>query len=196
MDSARSRLALMYIALAAIVFMPGCAYQRSTPYPSDWPRLITGTQCGQLSGRFANQPVATARHGRVDATAPERGYLSVLLQQGTLGSYDNLQASIDSVRIDTDSKTVWLYSTAPTVETAALDRDWVCLSSGELTRTFNQKVESEASILDDVTLHVTLASTEAGSLVAHIVVNRKNVFSFEDSRWEIWALFERLTSQP
>jgi len=91
---------------------------------------------------------------------------------------------------------VWLYSTAPTIETAALDPGWVCLSSGELTRTFIQKVESEASILDDVTLQVTLTSTEAGSLVAHIVVNRKNVFSFEDSRWEEWALFERLTSQP
>ena len=192
MDSAIPRSAHRTLAIAAIVCMLGCAYQKSTPYPPDWPQLATGTHCGQLSGRFANQPVVTTRSKRVGASATERGYLSALLQQGTLNPYDHGQSAIVTVEIDTDSRTVWLHSKESSTEVAALDPGWVCLSSGELARTFIQHVQSEGAILDDVTLRVTLATTTAGSLVAHIVVNRRNVFSLTDSRWEEWALFDRL----
>jgi hypothetical protein len=182
---------ILFLSCASV----SCAVRDFVPYPNDWPKRLLGLSCAQMSGRYANSaialsPTSTERGSQL----PNKGFLSAILELGSLAFFDQRQFQISSVEIETDGRIeVTLYfEDSPAGLRVPFDQGWGCNKSGGLERPFLGELESEGSVGNAYSKHVTITRAEDGSLVVHILTENSATFPLGIGRDEEWARFQLL----
>lgn len=160
------------IAVAAAC-LSGCASDPPTPYPTTWPAVSKVTRCGELSGTYKNEAIATTLWKSPKLPETARAYLAYLLSDGTSGGMSKHQAGITSVRLDADKLT---FEGVPVSDPDPSIKDppgvWSCTPAGEINIQFKGRTWSEDSE-GRLTIDVTLSKAADGALIAreqiHIV---------------------------
>jgi hypothetical protein len=138
-------------------------------YPADWPRrLVAGSGCEHLDGRYENLAVASTEHR--PEKYPELGdtYLSQLLQDGRGAPADRARAREAQVElsVSTFSATVRRAGLA-TPEPVQSQGSWTCEPSGDLQIQFKAPSEGEWVLAGRRTAVLTLQRAADRSLVVH-----------------------------